>query len=97
MMSALVATCGYLAVFIGTLLEGEVSCRIRRPPWPTCRTLGGVVAIIGSTRGDMLAFLLRCWRSNALIERFPALAQRKPRIHELWERYDALFIIIAGR
>ena len=55
MISALIASHGYLAVFVGTLL--------------------------GSCKG------------NALIERVPALARHKARIHELLDRYDGIIIL----
>lgn len=96
-ISSFVASYGYLAVFLGTLLEGE-----------TLLIAGGfaahrglldwrlviLVAALGATLGDQLAFLLGRWKGAALIERFPVLARRKQRIHDLLERYDVLFILI---
>jgi len=51
------------------------------------------VAIAGGTLGDQLAFLLGRWKGEALVERFPALAQRKPRIDDLLARFDVIFIL----
>jgi len=96
MISAFVASYGYLAVFVGTLLEGETiliaagfAAHGGLLDWP----LVVLVAIAGGTLGDQLAFLIGRWKGQALIERFPALARRKPRIDELLARYDVIFIL----
>jgi membrane protein DedA with SNARE-associated domain len=96
MISAFVASYGYFAVFVGTLLEGETiliaagfAAQLGLLDWP----LVVLVAIAGGTLGDQLAFLLGRWKGDALIERFPALARRKLRIHSFLERYDFIFIL----
>lgn len=96
MISSFVASYGYLAVFIGTLLEGETilvaagfAAHRGLLDWP----LVVLVAIAGGTLGDQIAFLLGRWKGEALIERFPALAQRKQRIHDLLLRFDFIFIL----
>ena len=96
MITALIASYGYLAVFIGTLLEGETvliaagfAAHRGLLDWPLVVTL----AIAGGTLGDLLAFLLGRWKGEALLARFPALAQRRGRIHDLLERYDVWFIL----
>lgn len=96
MISTFIASYGYLAVFVGTLLEGETIliaagfvAHRGLLEWP----LVVLVAILGATLGDLLAFLLGRWKGEALIERFPALARRKPRIHDLLERHDVIFIL----
>jgi membrane protein DedA with SNARE-associated domain len=95
-ISSFVASYGYFAVFGGTLLEGE-----------TILAAGGfaahgglldwrlvlLVASIGATLGDQVTFLLGRWKGAALIGRFPFLAARKQRVHDLLERYDILFIL----
>jgi membrane protein DedA with SNARE-associated domain len=95
-ISDFVASYGYLAVFVGTLLEGETiqiaagfAAYRGLLDWP----LVVLVAIVGGTLGDQFAFLLGRWKGAALIERFPALAKRKPLIHDLMERYDVIFIL----
>ncbi|WP_323034196.1 DedA family protein [Pararhodobacter sp.] len=96
MISALVASYGYFAVFIGTLLEGETiliaagyAAHRGLLDWP----LVVVVAMAGGTLGDQLAFLLGRWRGEALFARFPALAQHRERVFRLLARYDVLFIL----
>lgn len=96
MISAFVASWGYFAVFIGTLLEGETiliaagfAAHRGLLDWPVVV----LVAIAGGTLGDQLAFLLGRWQGAALLERFPALARHKPRIDDLLARYDAFLII----
>lgn len=96
MISAFVASYGYLAVFVGTLLEGETI--LIAAGFAAHRGLLDwrfvvLVAMAGATLGDQLAFLLGRWKGAALIGRFPALAQRKTRIHDLLERYDVIFIL----
>lgn len=96
MISAVVASYGYLAVFAGTLLEGETillaagfAAHRGLLNWP----LVVMVAFLGATLGDQLAFLLGRWRGAALIARFPVLAQRAPRVHALLERRHVAFIL----
>lgn len=96
MISAFVASYGYLAVFVGTLLEGETillaagfAAHRGLLDWP----LVVLVAAIGGTLGDQLAFILGRWKGNALIEHFPALAKHKPRVHALLERHAVAFIL----
>lgn len=96
MISAFIASYGYLAVFVGTLLEGETiliaagyAAHRGLFDWP----LVVLVAFLGATAGDQLAFLLGRWKGKALIRRYPVLAARQQRIHHLLERYDVLFIL----
>ena len=96
MISALVASYGYFAVFIGTLIEGETiliaagyAAHRGLLDWP----LVVVVAIAGGMLGDQLAFVLGRWRGEALFARVPALAERKERVFSLLARYDVLFIL----
>jgi membrane protein DedA with SNARE-associated domain len=95
-ISAFVASYGYVAVFVGTLLEGETilvaagfAAHRGLLDWP----LVIVVAVVGATLGDQLAFLLGRWKGQALIERFPNLARHKNRVCDLLERYDTIFIL----
>lgn len=96
MISSLIASYGYFAVFIGTLLEGETiliaagyAAHRGLLDWP----LVVVVAMAGGTLGDQLAFMLGRWRGEAMFARFPTLAQHKERVFRLLARYDVLFIL----
>jgi len=96
MISAFVLSYGYLAVFVGTLLEGETilvaagfAAHSGLLEWP----LVVLVGMVGGTLGDQLAFLLGRWKGDVLIERFPSLARHKPRVHELLERHAVIFIL----
>jgi membrane protein DedA with SNARE-associated domain len=87
---------GYLAVFFGTLLEGETvliaagfAAHRGLLDWPL--VVG--VAMAGSTLGDQLAFFLGRWKGAEMIQRFPALAQHAPRLHDLMTRHDTLLIL----
>lgn len=96
MISAFVVSYGYLAVFLGTLLEGETillsagfAANRGLLHWP----LVVAVAFAGATLGDQIAFLLGRWKGASLIARFPALALHAPRVHALLERHDVLLIL----
>ncbi len=96
MIADLVSSYGYLAVFIGTLLEGEtvlIAAGFAAHNGLLDFPIVLAVAIAGGTLGDLLAFLLGRWKGAALLARFPSLAKHQPRIHALLERYDALFIV----
>lgn len=81
---------GYLAILVGTFLEGE-----------TVLVLAGVAAKLGylelhwvivcgfagSLIGDQLAFFLGRWRGRALLQRYPAWRRRAARAHDILERY----------
>jgi membrane protein DedA with SNARE-associated domain len=96
MISAFVASYGYLAVFLGTLIEGETvlfaagyAAHRGLLAWPVVL----VVAFAGAILGDQLAFVLGRWKGEQLLSRFPALARGRPKVCELLERYAALFIL----
>lgn len=96
MIADLVARYGYLAVFLGTLAEGEtvlVAAGFAAHRGLLDWRLVMLVAMIGGTLGDQLAFLLGRWQGEALLRRFPALARHEPRVHRLLARYDAILIV----
>jgi membrane protein DedA with SNARE-associated domain len=96
-VSELLADFGYIAVFIGTFLEGE-----------TVLILAGLaaqhgylsywavvaVAIVGGFLGDQVYFFIGRRYGNRLLARFPSLARRAPRVHALLRRWDVLAVIL---
>jgi membrane protein DedA with SNARE-associated domain len=93
----LVAHYGYLAVFLGTVAEGETV--LAAAGFAAHRGLLDwrlvmLVATIGGSLGDQLAFLLGRWQGEALMRRFPALARHEPRVQRLLARYDAIVIVM---
>jgi membrane protein DedA with SNARE-associated domain len=87
---------GYLAVFLGTVAEGEtilIAAGFAAHGGLLDWRLVMLVAMIGGTLGDQLAFLLGRWKGKALLRRLPVLARREPRIRQLLHRYDAILIL----
>jgi membrane protein DedA with SNARE-associated domain len=96
-VNELITEFGYVAVFIGTFLEGE-----------TVLALGGVaaaygylslpgvmaVAVVGALLGDQTAFFIGRRYGVRLIARFPTLAAKAPRVQELLRRWDAPAVIM---
>lgn len=90
-----VAAYGYLAVLLGTLLEGE-----------TVLLLAGfaahqgylsihwvlLIAFIGGTLGDQLFFWAGLRWGAALLQRFPSVRARSIRVGELLRRWDAALV-----
>src|SRR5437868_2956455 len=96
-MQDLITNLGYLAVFIGTFLEGE-----------TVLALGGVaaahgyldfwavvgVAVVGGFLGDQACFFLGRRYGARILARYPKLAARAPRVQALVRRWDAGAVIL---
>jgi membrane protein DedA with SNARE-associated domain len=90
-----VAAYGYLAVLLGTLLEGE-----------TVLLLAGfaahqghlsihwvlLIAFIGGTLGDQAFFWAGRHWGGTLLERFPSVRARSLRVGELLRRWDAALV-----
>ena len=88
---------GYLALFIGSLLEGE-----------TMLLLAGfaahrgylslpvvmAVAFCGGTLGDQAFFLIGKYAGAPLLARFPKLATRVQPVHRMIERYHKWLIVM---
>ena len=96
-LESIVDTYGYLAVLLGTFLEGE-----------TILVLGGfaahrgylalpwviVAAFLGSLCGDQLFFFLGRKHSQAVLARRPAWKARADKANRLLERFRTPFILI---
>ncbi len=88
---------GYLAILLGTLLEGEIFL-----------ALGGllarqglmnvwiviVMAVAGSFLSHGLMFWLGRWRGLVVVQRFPRLQANYPKAHALAERFGPACILI---
>ncbi len=95
-ISGLVEQYGYVAVFIGTFLEGE-----------TVLIFAGfaahrgflklqdvmLVALVASTLGDQLYFFLGRWRGAKLLRKFPSLQRQVPRVEALLDKYHSPLIL----
>jgi membrane protein DedA with SNARE-associated domain len=96
-MEDVVANLGYIAIFIGTFFEGE-----------TILALGGVaaaygylhfsyvvgVAIVGGFLGDQFCFWMGRRYGPRVLERFPSLAAKAPRVQGIVRRWDAAAVIV---
>jgi membrane protein DedA with SNARE-associated domain len=96
-IESLIDTYGYLAVLVGTFLEGE-----------TVLVLGGfaahrgylhlpwvvLAAFIGSLMGDQLFFFLGRWHSQTVLAKRPSWRGRVEKAHKLIGRYRIPFILV---
>ncbi len=96
-LTALVQTYGYLAVFVGTLLEGETVLALAglaahrgylALPWVIA------VAALGGFLGDQIYFLVGRRNGARILARFPGLAPGIERIERLLERYGAPIVVL---
>ena len=96
-MEQLITELGYIAVFIGTFLEGE-----------SVLALAGVAAahgylsylavvgtaVVGGFLGDQVCFFIGRRYGARVLERFPGLAAKAPRVQALLRRWDAGAVIL---
>lgn len=96
-MDYVIAHLGYLAVFVGTFIEGE-----------SILVLGGVaaaygylsfpvvvaVAVLGGFLGDQLFFFVGRRYGNRVLARFPSVSAKVPRVQALLRRWDILAVIL---
>lgn len=95
--SQLLEQYGYLAVFAGSLLEGETILLLAGfAVHQGYLALGLVVVcgVFGGTLGDMIFFLLGRRYGNALLTRFPRFTPRVERFNSLLRRYHGPAIIL---
>ncbi len=87
---------GYLALVIGTFLEGETIVLIAgflaqqeylSPP------LIALAAFCGSCLSDQLMFILGRWKGTAIIRRFPRLERNLGKATRLFSRYETALIL----
>lgn len=95
-ISGLVEQYGYLAVFIGTFLEGEtVLLFVGFAAHRGLLNLPDVmlVALVASTLGDQLYFFLGRRHGAKLLGKFPSLQKQVPRVEALLEKYHSPLIL----
>lgn len=94
---AFIGPLGYVAVFLGTMLEGEsvlalagLAAQHGYLMFPAVV----VVAVIGAFLGDQVFFFIGRRYGNRVLARFPSLAARAPRIQALLRRWDVLAVVL---
>lgn len=95
-LEALIGRYGYLAILVGTFLEGETILVLggfaahRGLLW-----LPGVMAcaFVGSLASDQLFFVLGRRRGRAFVARRPRLQPPLARVHALMARHDVLLML----
>ncbi|MDD5383596.1 MAG: DedA family protein [Gallionella sp.] len=95
-LTALIASYGYYALFVGTFLEGEtVLIAAGFAAHRGILNLSWVIAIafIASTLGDQLAFLIGRRHGERLLQRFPVLRRKAPVVQALLDRYHIPLIL----
>jgi len=96
MLESLIASYGYVAIFVGTFLEGETILVLggfaARRGW---LTLPGVIAaaFAGSVTSDQLFFYLGRRHGERLLARRPRWQPALARVRRLLDRYDTLVIL----
>ena len=96
-MQDLIETYGYVAVFVGTFLEGETILALAGVAaahgymsyWATVG-----VAVMGAFLGDQACFFIGRRYGVRVLNRFPALAAKAPRVQAILRRWDAPAVIV---
>ena len=96
-MDDLVGQLGYVAVFIGTFLEGEsvlalagVAAAYGYLSYPKVVA----VAVVGAFLGDQCCFYIGRRYGPRIMARYPRLAAKAPRVQALLRRWDAPAVIV---
>jgi membrane protein DedA with SNARE-associated domain len=87
---------GYLALFIGTFLEGEtilILAGFAAHRGYLDLNLVWLVAFVGAVVGDQVYFLIGRFRGQALIEKYPKLRRRVSRILPYLDKYQNWVLI----
>ncbi|MDE1951034.1 MAG: DedA family protein [Burkholderiales bacterium] len=96
-LAQLVAEYGYLAVFVGSLLEGETILLLAgfaAHQGYLSLPLTIAVAFVGGTLGDQFFFWLGRTRGKQLLQRFPKAQPRVQLMKRLLQRYHAPIIVL---
>ena len=96
-LQTLIEQYGYLAIFIGTLLEGETVLLLGgfaahrgylELPWVIA------IATAGGFLGDQILFFLGRRHGAHILARFPSWQDRAKRVHALFQRFHAPLIVL---
>lgn len=96
-MDDLISQFGYVAVFIGTFLEGETILALAGLAASNgYLSFGGIVAVavVGAFLGDQLFFFIGRRYGERVLARFPSLAAKAPRVQAILRRWDAPVVIV---
>jgi membrane protein DedA with SNARE-associated domain len=96
-VEALIVQFGYVAVFIGTFLEGETILALAGLAASNgYLSFSGIVAVgvVGAFLGDQACFFVGRRYGARILARFPSLATKAPRVQELIRRWDAPAVIV---
>ena len=96
-MEDLLVQFGYIAVFIGTLLEGETVLALAGLAAANgYLSFTGVVgvAVIGAFLGDQACFYAGRRYGARILARYPSLAAKAPRVQALIRRWDAPAVMV---
>lgn len=94
---ALITHYGYIATFVGTLLEGEsllILSGLAAHRGYLSFPLVVLTGAVGGAVGDLAFFLLGRHYGPRLIERFPRFAPAVDRVYAMVERHSALTIVV---
>jgi membrane protein DedA with SNARE-associated domain len=94
---SLVMEFGYLAVFVGTFLEGETILVVAGfAAYEGYLDLSLVIlfAFFGSLFGDQLYFFIGRYKGQSLLEKYPGWQPRVDRFRKLMDRHNTWFILV---
>ncbi len=91
-----VSTYGYVALLIGTFLEGETILLVAgflAQAGTLDLSLCILTAFVGSLSGDQAAFYIGRWKGKQFIENRPKWKCRVERVHKMLERFHEVLIL----
>ncbi|WP_097458765.1 DedA family protein [Mangrovitalea sediminis] len=96
-LSYLIQQYGYYALFLGTVLEGETvlllaGLAVSRGYMDF--SLAALIAAAGGTLGDQVFFSIGRRYGNNILDRFPNVAERAPRVRQMIDRWHAAVIVL---
>jgi membrane protein DedA with SNARE-associated domain len=96
LLTQLLSQYGYLAVFVGSILEGEtvlVLAGFAAHQGYLSFPIVVMLAFCGGTMGDQIYFFLGRYYGTSLLTRFPSLSVRAQPVNQLIQSYHASLIV----